>query len=78
MDAIDKAVTREGIRVEIGQVWRDLDKRMNGRLINITRVDELNGLAHYKAARSGKVAIRRMHKYGQGFELVSANQESKP
>lgn len=66
------AVTKEGIQVQVGQVWRDLDKRIK-RTVIVERVDEKNGLAHVissNGARS-RISIKRMRKYGQGFELVS-------
>lgn len=70
--ADSKAVTREGITVQAGQVWRDLDKRID-RTVTVERVDAENGIAHVlssSGARS-KVSIKRMHKHGQGFALVS-------
>lgn len=65
-----KITTREGIEVQVGQVWRDLDKRSRGRTVEITAVDAKKGIAHYKAGRAGKIAIARMHKTSTGFELV--------
>lgn len=67
------AITKEGIEVQVDQVWRDLDKRLN-RTIVVERVDSHKGIAHVlssKGARS-RIAIKRMHKYAQGFELVGA------
>ena len=62
--------TREGIEVKPGQVWRDLDKRVN-RTVTVERVD--NGTAHVVSTNGAKsrIAIKRMHKHGRGFALVS-------
>lgn len=58
----DKTITKKGIQVRAGQVWRDLDKRMRDRLVTITRVDDLNGLAHYQAKTAkSRLRINRMH-----------------
>lgn len=67
---MDKTVTKEGIRVEVGQVWQDLDRRMKHRTITITRVDSMNGRAYFDYPRIGSIAISRMHKHSTGFALV--------
>jgi len=61
-------VTREGIEVMPGQVWRDLDHRMQGRTITIIRVAE--GFAYYGSGNSRRISIKRMHRHSTGFELV--------
>jgi hypothetical protein len=62
-------VTKEGITVEAGQVWLDLDKRRNGREITITKVVE--GKAYYAGKIGAKhVLVSRMHKNGAGFSLI--------
>jgi hypothetical protein len=66
---MNKTVTPDGIKVEVGQRWRDLDRRMNGRVVTITRVDELNGYAYYKSSREARLSIWRMRPVG-GWELV--------
>ena len=73
MIANDKTITKEGIRVEAGQVWQDLDKRMPYRKIKITHVDPINGLAWYEGPPKGRVSIKRMHKHATGFSLIEAN-----
>jgi hypothetical protein len=80
----DKVITREGIEVRPGQVWRDLDKRVH-RTVTVERVDAENGVAcvisnplnpKARPARS-RIAIKRMHMHGQGFALVAEAEESK-
>jgi hypothetical protein len=56
----DKTVTPDGVRVEVGQVWIDLDKRMGRRRITIVRVDAYNGLAYYSGYR--RIRIDRLRK----------------
>lgn len=71
-------ITKEGVTVEPGQVWQDLDKRVTARLgharcIEITRVAE--GKAFYSCKVGTKqvekgVSVDRMHKHATGFELL--------
>lgn len=64
-------VTRDGIKVEVGQRWRDMDKRTNGRTVTITRVDADNGLAYYgNHGKRPAISIRRMYRHSTGFELL--------
>jgi hypothetical protein len=56
----DPLRTKEGITVRVGQVWRDLDKRMRGRKITIIAVE--NGMAIYKKPRTAAISISRMHR----------------
>lgn len=62
MTDVRKTVTREGVLVEVGQTWRDLDKRSRGRMVKITRVDNYNGLAHYEQPVKNRLRIDRMHR----------------
>ena len=68
--------TKEGIRVEVGQVWRDLDKRMYGRTRRVEAVvDAVLGKVRMVAATGrGRfptvVSVRRMHKSSIGWALV--------
>lgn len=65
-------VTKDGVRVEVGQIWRDLDTRMGNRL---RKVAEIRG-AKCRLVLDGHprfaswVSIRRMHKHSTGWELV--------
>lgn len=52
----------ENTLVEVGQKWRDLDKRMFNRTVTITRVHE--GRAYYGSdnhRRGRSLSISRMH-----------------
>lgn len=65
--------TKEGIEVQVGQVWQDLDKRMAGRQRTVIAVRD--GKAHMGGApNSGvvvtKISIARMHKSSTGWKLV--------
>jgi len=66
-------VTKEGIEVKVGQVWRDLDKRMNGRTVTVLAV--AHDFAMVKGAKVSRLAIARMHRHSTGWQLV---QEPKP
>jgi len=61
--------TKEGIEVKPGQVWRDLDKRRNGRTRTVVAVED--GKAHMDGTPKTKVSIARMHKGSTGWSLVS-------
>lgn len=74
-------VTKEGIEVKPGQVWRDLDKRMPNRHCKVVAVElakavmrgchsdgsELLGLSF---STTTKISICRMHKSSTGWALV--------
>lgn len=66
-------ITKEGIEVKPGQIWRDLDGRMDGRQRSVIAV--FNGVAvmcrlDVSDNRTTRVAIRRMHKSSTGWALV--------
>lgn len=65
-----KAITKEGIEVKAGQVWRDLDRRMNGRTVTVEWVSVDGTVARVKGARSTQLSINRMHRHSTGWELV--------
>lgn len=77
MPEIDPLVTKEGVRVEVGQVWRDLDKRMGNRVRKVEAIiDSVNGKVLMVATTGrgrfpSKVSIRRMYKHSTGWELVT-------
>jgi hypothetical protein len=71
-------MTREGVEVRPGQVWRDLDKRMDGRLVQVVEVT--NGKAYVvRVSGNGmvnpfgrsRISVARMHRSSTGWELVS-------
>jgi hypothetical protein len=56
-------------------VWRDLDKRMDGRLRRVAEVDPACGKVTMVATTGrgrfpSRVSVRRMHKHGTGWEIV--------
>ena len=64
--------TKEGIEVKVGQVWRDLDKRMNKVAMVVRVLPE--GKAELKSGWDGSgqkstVSIRRMHRHSTGWKL---------
>ena len=63
-------ITKEGIEVKAGQVWRDLDKRMHGRTVTV--IFAVSGVAIVKGVRTTELAIRRMHHHSTGWKLVSS------
>jgi hypothetical protein len=71
-------VTKEGITVRAGQVWRDLDKRSD-RTVTVIEVQP-DALPHpyayvrTSAGRYTRVRISRMHWHAQGYALVSEPQ----
>lgn len=70
-------LTKDGIPVKVGQVWKDLDKRMDDRHCKVIAV--VDGRAHMsRCASTGrvstdavtKVAIARMHRGSTGWALA--------
>lgn len=75
--AIDCNVTPRGVRVAPGQVWKDCDSRMQGRLVKVLSVSE--GKAEVRrcdwngqvlSARITILSVRRMYEHSTGFRLV--------
>lgn len=67
-------VNKDGIEVRVGQVWRDLDKRMDGRTRKVIEVKDGKAVMqspHQPSGMKTKVSIKRMHKSSTGWELVS-------
>lgn len=74
------AVTKEGITVHAGQIWRDLDKRMT-RTVKVLAVDVATGKAEVENQSTGqrtKLSVRRMHKGATGWALAADPKASKP
>lgn len=71
-------VTREGIEVKPGQVWRDLDKRMNHRCVRVVScgvdgkatVARTNPTTGFVSENTTKLSTSRMHKSSTGWALV--------
>jgi hypothetical protein len=72
----DSLVTRDGIRVEIGQVWRDCDQRMSdgGRRCRVVELNPHMGKAKMQNIHGPVpatwVSVRRMYKHSTGWEIV--------
>ena len=69
----DHNITKEGIEVMAGQVWRDLDKRMNGRTVTVLSVAD--DFAMVKGARITRLSVQRMHRHSTGWKLVTEVSE---
>lgn len=74
----DPQVTKEGIRVAPGQVWRDLDERMGNRHCRVSvlgkdavMMQRCDPNGRVTTERMTRVSIRRMHKSATGWALVS-------
>lgn len=69
--------TRDGITVQIGQIWRDCDRRMSGgnRKCRVIEVEPINGKAKMQNIHGPVpatwVSVRRMYRHSTGWELVS-------
>lgn len=62
--------TREGIDVQPGQVWEDLDGRQEGRRVTVVRVDSGKAQVRGATGKTTWLSISRMHKHSTGFRLV--------
>lgn len=76
-------ITKEKIEVKVGQVWCDLDKRMNGRCVRVISVEDgkasvaaTNPTNGWTAERTTKLSIRRMHKSSTGWALVTPREDN--
>lgn len=70
------AVTKEGVTVRVGQVWKDLDTRVLPRQCQVVTVDVVDGYAWMQntfapGRKPTRVKIARMHKTTTGWGLVS-------
>lgn len=64
--------TKNGIEVKVGQVWRDLDKRMFNRERVVVEVKDGKARMQSKyGAFPTWVSIRRMHRHSTGWALVN-------
>ncbi len=71
-------VTKEGIEVRVGQVWRDLDNRMYGRTRKVVAVEFGKATMQSDKQPDGpktKVSVSRMHKGSTGWVLVDHTEE---
>ena len=62
--------------VEVGQVWRDRDKRSTGRTVRVVEIDCRHAYVETLTRADGSCAPRRkpvrilLHRFGPGFTLV--------
>ena len=75
---MSKNITKGGVEVRPGQVWKDLDWRMGDRHCRVLSVAEgyarmqcCNSTGYILMERVTKVAVRRMHRHSTGWALVS-------
>lgn len=76
-DEGDAVLTKEGVAVKVGQVWMDMDRRMDGRHCKVIGVAEGRALMNRCTAEGRvvteaitKVAVARMHRGSTGWTLV--------
>jgi hypothetical protein len=70
--------TKEGITVTRGQVWKDRDLRMRGRLVVVLQVPGTGFAECVRCLEDGShvgdrvvtLSIKRMHRHSTGWELV--------
>lgn len=73
---MNEIVTKDGVVVERGQVWRDLDKRRDNRYAKVDAVHDGIAVMYLCTAeginsmRAIKIAVARMHKSSTGWGLV--------
>ena len=77
-------VTKEGAEVKVGQVWRDLDKRMKGRRVQVRELGNMTfagkvRIQNYSDESGAQgtfrwLSVARMHRHCTGFEFVSHPQ----
>lgn len=74
--------TKEGVTVERGQVWHDLDPRMLGRRCVVVGVEKGKAYMQHCDAngcpltqRITRVFIARMHKHSTGWALAISSGE---
>ena len=63
-------VTKEGVKVSVGQKWRDMDKRKS-RVCEVIAVADGVATMRNGSFPPTRVRIDRMHKHSTGWELVS-------
>lgn len=68
--SIPENVTKEHVTVRVGQLWKDLDKRMGGRIVKVISVSD--GKASVETIGTGRtsvLSIRRMYNHSTGWHL---------
>lgn len=75
---MSEAITKDGIEVKQGQIWRDLDKRQPNRHCKVSSVRDGKAIMilctadgrTINAMREVKISVARMHKSSTGWALV--------
>lgn len=62
---------RDQILIRPGQIWKDLNPRSNGRMINVLEVNK--GVATVVCGkRTSPVSVARMYPHSRGYELFGS------
>ncbi len=75
-------ITKDGVEVKKGQIWRDLDRGMPDRHCKVEAIRDGKAVMYrctsegrlINAMREIKVSISRMHKSSTGWALVRDTQ----
>lgn len=72
-DAAETALntTRAHILVRPGQIWKDMNPRSNGRLVNVLEVSAGKATVT-DGKRTSPVAVARMYPHARGYELYGS------
>lgn len=74
--------TKDGVEVQIGQHWRDQDKRMHGRVVEVVGLGDGASVGKVRvrnaAGKERWLSVRRMHKHSTGFVLVPSSAPELP
>lgn len=71
------AITREGVAIRVGQIWRDLDRRNGNRFCKVKTVKD--GIAHMQRCKEDgtefddipeAVPVLTMHRCATGWRLI--------
>lgn len=70
-------MTKEGVEIKRGQVWRDLDKRTSYRHVRVISIadgkvtaQDCNADGYGVTHRTTKLSVSRMHNHSTGWVLV--------
>jgi hypothetical protein len=70
-------VTKDGIEVQIGQVWKNCDRRNRGEVKKVVGIidagNDTCAILYSDYGKRSNVKVRRMYKHSTGWELVQPN-----
>ena len=76
-------VTKDGVHVKPGQLWRDLDKRQANRKVVVLDLGNMSYLGKVLVRNAASptgtkrwLSVSRMHRHSTGFELVAESPPS--